>query len=547
MVEKSILGIDLRVCSVKVVEMLKGAKEYFISGWGMEELPPELADKHPEREVAQAKSLQKIMAVSRIKCREAIVVVGGADVLVKRINLPLLSHAEAREAIKWKIKDEITYPLENAVVDYIPISKIEGKDEFEFLTAVAQRETISRILEVLNLAKIRPVSIVPVALALAQTYREELTQDVIKAILYMGRKTINVGFFKGPKLLFNRDISIGGEDITKAMTSVVVSEEGKLELKFEEAEKIKLEYGIPVDLETFPKLGDIPIAQLQAVVRPALEKVEGEILRTLEYFKGQQGQVEVNKVIFCGGSSKTPHLMEFLSNGLGIKFEAIDPIKNIIVDSKAREKASLSIHASQLSAAIGAALSRKVKGINLLPEEIRDRMKILIRKHSNPLEISVAFIVLLALVISSLFIQSFFLRTQINEVKNQINQIKPRLTRLEQLEKEVREEEGRKGIFKTIELNRIKIPEVLEDISFSLPEAVLLNEVAINELAKSIKIKGSAFQKGNTAENILSRFVLELSNANSFEKIELIQATKNDAFQIDAYDFEITGNIKRKK
>ncbi|HTY13797.1 MAG TPA: type IV pilus assembly protein PilM [Candidatus Omnitrophota bacterium] len=547
MAEKSILGIDLRVCSVKVVEIKKGTKGYIIAGWGMEEVPIDLVDKHPEKEVAQARALQKIIAQNRIKTKEAVVVVGGSDVLVKKLSLPALSAGEAHEAIKWKIKDEISYPLEDAVVDFFPLRKVKGKDEVEYVAAVAHRETVTRVLDIMRMAQVKLLSIVPVPLAMKETFAEQMSsEEDVNSVIYIGRRTTNISFFKGRSFLFNREITLGGEDITKAMTSVVVSEEGRLELKFEEAEKIKTEYGIPIDLETYPKLGEIPLAHLQAVVRPALEKVEDELLRTLEYFKGQEGEVEIKKVILCGGSSRTPHLLEFLSSGLGLPFEYIDPIKDLIVDTRVKEKASLAAHSAQLAAALGAALSHYDKGLNLLPEEIRDRWKLLVRKHSNPLELSIAIAVIMVCTYAFMFARTFYLKGQIDTVKDQINQLAPKLSRLEELEKAMREEEGRRGVFKTIELNRIKIPEVLEDISLNIPESIITNQISIVESSRSMVIKGTVFQKGDTAENILSKFIMELSSAPSFSNVELIQATKNDGYSYPAFDFEIDGQLKNR-
>ena len=491
--------------------------------------------------------LTQLVQLLMEKLADQVVVAGGSDILVKKISLPALSAGEAHEAIKWKIKEEISYPLEEAVVDFFPLRKIKGKEEVEYVAAVAHRETITRILEVMRMAQVKLKSIIPVPLAMRESFIDEFkSEEDIIAIVYMGRRTTNISFFKNKTFLFNREITLGGEDITKAMTSVVVSEEGRLELKFEEAEKIKMEYGIPIDLATYPKLGDIPLAHLQAVIRPALEKVEDELLRTLEYFKGQEGEVEIKKVILCGGSSRTPHLLEFLSSGLGLPIEYIDPLKDFIVDARVKEKESLAAHSAQLAATLGAALSHFEKGLNLLPEEIRDRFRILVRKHSNPSELSIAFAALMILAYAFMFAQPFFLKGQLDEIKNQINLLAPKLSRLEELEKAMSEEEGRRGVFKAIELNRIKIPEVFEDISLNVPEAVVANQISIVEASRQVRIKGTVFQRGDTAENILSRFIFELSAAPSFSNVELVQATKNEGYIFPAFDFEISSQLKKR-
>lgn len=549
MAEKSVLGIDLRVCSVKVVELRKGTQGHVLTGWGMDEVPYDLVEKHPEKEVAQAKALQKIFAVNRIKTREAIMVIGGGDVIVKQVKMPLVSRNEAKEAIKWKMKDEITYALEEAIVDFVQVGKmLPGTTEVDYLAAVAHKETVNRALDVAKMAGLRLASVIPVPLAVKEICLKQIMEggDSVVALIYMGRRTTNISFFKHGLLQLNREVPLGGEDITKAMTSLLVSEEGRLELKYDEAEKIKREYGIPIDISTYPKLGDIPITHLQAVVRPALEKIEDEILRTIEYYRGTAGEANIAKIIMTGGASNTPHLMEFLKLGLDIPFEPVNPLAEIIVDSRVREKGALTLASSQLSAALGGAVAYFGKGVNLLPEEIREKWKLFLKKHSNPLEISLVFVVFMGLIYLLMLAQIGMLNGQISTVRKKIEELKPRLVRLEALELQRREEEGRRGIFQTIESTKIKIPAVMEDISLNLPEAVMLNSVVISEPTKQITLNGIVFAKGDSAENILSKFITNLSSAPSFEKVELVSATRADGFLFPAFSFDIVG-VARKK
>jgi type IV pilus assembly protein PilM len=548
MAENTILGIDLRVTSVKVIEIKKGSKGFILVNWGMDEVPFDLIDKHPDKEAAQAKIIQRILAVNRIKARDAVLVVGGADVLVRQMSLPPLSRADSREAIKWKMKDEIAYPLEEAIVDFIPLAAIKGaaKTEIDFLAAAAHKDTIVRAMEIGKLAGIHISSIVPVPFAVKEVFGKEIAKG-ITCLVYMGRRTTNISFFRDGVLQLNREVPIGGEDITRAMTSVLVSEEGRLELKYDEAEKIKREYGIPVDLASYPKLGDIPISHLQAVVRPALEKIEDELLRTIEYYRSIAGDVKIEKVVLTGGSSRTPHLLEFLTAGLGISFTTVDPLADLIIDTHIREKGSLTLAAPQMAVALGAALNFYVpRNINLLPEEIREKWKLFFRRHANPLELSVLFVILMLLCYAAVFAQGYFIRSQIEATKKNIEELKPKLTRLEELEKAVREEEGRMGIFKSIELNRVQLDTVMEDLSLNLPPSVMLTSINFIESSKSANLSGVVFARGDTAENILSRFVLDLSRAPSFQKIELKQANRVEGYLMEAFTFEIAALVKRK-
>lgn len=541
MAEKTVLGIDLRVCSVKVVELRKDPCGYSLLGFGMEEIPYELLDKHPDKEIAQINAIKKIISDKNFKSTQAFVVISGNDVLVKRLSMSSLSSEEIHQAIKWKIKDEFPFPIEEAVVEFQKIQNTADQKKSDFVVAATHKSSVDRIVDVVTSAGLKIKGIIPLSFGLLELYREKISNEGVSCVIYIGKRTTNMTFFRNGQICFNREMFIGGEDITKAMTSAFVSGQGRIELNYEEAEKIKQEQGIPMERGLEQKIGKIDVQQLYALVRPALEKVEKEISRTIEYFKNQEGDSSIEKVVLTGGSSRTPHFAEFLSEGLGVKVEVIDPIEKInldiafIPDRDFYQKA-----ASQLSGAIGASLYFDVlKGIDLTPDEYKNKLKNTLKKHLNSREAFIALALLLSLYYGFMMFIDYSVSRNLDERKIKLNSIKPKLTRLEELEKAMREEEGRRGVFKRIELSKIKIPDILEGISKSIPDQVMVESLEFNEILKEVKIKGVAFERGGPAEKYLSKFMLDLSKEKNFEKVELVEAVKASGYTYDAFNFEI--------
>ena len=135
MADKSVLGIDLRVCSVKVGEIRKTSEGNVLASWGMGEIPFELNEKHPEKETALAHLLQKLIAENCIRAKDAVFIVGGSDLLVKCLQMPALPQNELREAIKWKIKEELSFPVEEAAIDFIPLPNGTAAEKPYLVTA----------------------------------------------------------------------------------------------------------------------------------------------------------------------------------------------------------------------------------------------------------------------------------------------------------------------------------------------------------------------------------------------------------------------------
>ena len=527
----SILGIDLRVTSVKVVEVEKKDSGFTLKNWGMTEVPYQLMDKHPQIEDAKAEALVKILRANKIRSRDAVAVVAGGDTLVKLFTLSVLPYNEIAEAIKWKFAEEISYPIDDAIIDFYPVREAEVfTEKVDYVAVCINRKLYLETQYILNRAGIRLQGITVLPDALQELYKSEITKDgdKITSIIYQGKRTTNISIFRRGNFEFNRELNIGGENITLAMSGILVSPEGRVEISPEEAEKIKLEYGVPVDLGNFPKVGEIPMVQLQAMVRPALEKIQGEIKRTFEYYSGQTGEAAVSKVILTGGTSQTQHLLEFLSQGLGVPVLTPEPLPQLN---------------PRLTGALGAALTG-ARRLNLMPESVKHRWKIAAQKVFKPIVLLPVFIGSLAIIYAYYWLQAFSLQTEIDSINRKLEEYKPRLAQLDVIQMAYQTEEKKRQILKSYEEKRTKMPMIFEEISRIIPESAHIN--TMNLTPGSLHLFGTVFKKGDAAENILSRFVLGLSASTFFEEVQMVQATKNNDNLTEAFNFEIIAAVKVK-
>ena len=526
---RSLLGIDLRMTSVKVVEIDRRDAAFTLKNWGMTEIPYQLLDKHPQLEDAKADALKKLLTSNKLRSREAIVVTGGSDTFVKLYSLPELSRSEAAEAIKWKLAEELPFPIEEAIFDFYPIPKGPAfTEKIDYLTACIHRKYYLEAVYILARAGVKLLGMTVLPDAIQELFRPELVKspDKITSIIYMGKRTTNISIFRQGEFEFNRELNIGGENITHAMSGVLVSPEGRIELTTEEAERIKIEYGVPINLDEFPKLGDIPLTQLQAMVRPALEKIQSELARTFEYYKGQTGEGAVNRILLTGGSSLTPHLKEFLSEALGIPITTPEPLPKLN---------------PRLTSALGAALSGG-RRINLLPEEVKYRWKLIVKKLLKPQYLVSVFAGILALVYLFFWLQSFTLNQELSAIQKKMSLYQPRIARLDAIEKSTKEQEQRKLTMRTFEDKRTKVFRTFEELSRLIPASAALN--SLNLSGDNIHFWGIVFRQTDTAENLLSHFVLRLSTSPLFEGIGLVQAAKNNDYGTEAFNFEIIGKVR---
>jgi len=538
----SLLGIDIGNSSIKIVEVEKKGGNAVLTGFSLIEIPLDLLNKHPEREVFQADAIKKFLLHTRGK--QAIIAIGGLEVVSKIITLPSLKDEEVAEAAKWQMKDELPFKIEEGVFSYFKIGSAD-KNKNNYLVVTAKQDVVLKALQTAGLAGIKPVSIIPASEALFYAFELEIKQPGVVCLLYMGKYLTNISFYGNGALQFARDIPIGTDDITKAMTSILVSEEGRLELSYDEAEKIRIQYGIPMEVEKFPKLEHIPIAHLQAVVRPAIEKIEEEIIRTIEYYRNKVSDTKINKVIFAGSASQTPNLAEIISSSIGIKCETAVPLSRITVPDNIENKDHLVKDAPRLGTAIGAVLAEKSR-INLIPEEYRDPFKAMLKRRFTPVSLLVLVFILLSGVYAFFYGNIYLLNEEKTKLKKTLAELQPKIARMEELAKSAKEAEGRKGLLLSVAADRIRISSVLSNLSLNVPPVVMLKELSFSPSSEALTIKGLSFEKEQKAEKGLSKFISSLSLSDFFDDVELVQAGQGLDYTPKNFKFELKAEIKKR-
>ncbi|MFA6432059.1 MAG: pilus assembly protein PilM, partial [Candidatus Margulisiibacteriota bacterium] len=147
---KKIIGIDLRVRAVKVIEAEKGAKGFVPKKWGMAEIPSDLIDKHPEFENAKSEALKKLLRDNKINVRDANVVVGGSETIIRKYSLLDTPPAEIANTIKWKLAEEIPFPIEEAIFDFYPIGIEEKGKPQHFIAACISKKIYLELRQILK-------------------------------------------------------------------------------------------------------------------------------------------------------------------------------------------------------------------------------------------------------------------------------------------------------------------------------------------------------------------------------------------------------------
>lgn len=328
----------------------------------------------PKREGRYAECLKTLLKGIPMKQCRFIVALHSPLSMVRIILAPVMPKAELREAFRNESERYFSFSIEDSIVDFEILGETaeKGTKKLIVLAGALLRKTVEDTLALLKPFGIKPISILPAAAAL-QRFIEGSPPPSTETICFldMGNGQSELMIVKENRPLFFYKVPIGGRHFTESMTEALLSDLGKTQLSFEEAEGIKRHVGIPAEGEQWLIENKLSAAQAFSMLRSPLEQLSSEVDRCFTFFREEHGGGEVDRVFLTGRGAELRGLSRTLSEKLGIEVEAVDPIKQLSLESQVPEPPP---NFSAYTVALGAAFS-KGKGINLLPAEIKEEFK----------------------------------------------------------------------------------------------------------------------------------------------------------------------------
>ncbi len=368
---KSSVGIELGGNSIKMVETRKAGSGIELLSYGIVDIPDDKKGKS-ERDIPAISALvRKLLTLCKYPFPELYFSISGSSVGFQRLKLPPLPEKEILPAIMWEAKKLFPFSLKESRVLYkktgIPSS---DSDEIDLLVAAALNRFVSGELSVFQQIGINPAGIDTVFSAIQHAFKNSFVNSICQTTAFLdieAQKTI-LSIFKEGTLLFSREIMPGGNDFTRVLMEPFSVGKKRFSLGFAEAEEIKTRYGIPMGKDQGKTPQGIPLSRIMFMMRPVLEKLITEALRSFDFFKANTREKSIDRVLLCSGGAGLKNLSESLSSGLGIEVSIFNPFENIKISPEIQSDENFLKNRHRLSVAVGLSTG-KATDFNFLPPQ----------------------------------------------------------------------------------------------------------------------------------------------------------------------------------
>jgi type IV pilus assembly protein PilM len=321
------IGLDISSSSVKLVELSQSnngelvlerfASEPFEKGW--------IADGQIEKFDEVAEAVRRVVSRSGTRTREVALAMPQSAVITKKIMLPAgLREEELELQVEAEASQYIPFSLDEVSLDFCVIGPSPtSAGDVEVLIAASRKDRVQDRQGLAEAAGLRPV-VLDVESHATRTAMGRLIEtlpsegrDALVALFEIGSDTTSLKVLRNDELLYDRDQSFGGSQLTQLISR-------QYGFSFEEAEQKKLANDLPEDYET-------------SVLNPFVDTLSQEIGRALQYFFTSTPHHKVHYVMLAGGTATLPSLKDRVTDLTGFACMVVNPFENMGVGSAVRE------------------------------------------------------------------------------------------------------------------------------------------------------------------------------------------------------------------
>lgn len=321
---KSFLAVDFGAGSLKLAEFeINEAGGLRLIQYALRPLGAQGAQEST-REATVLKALQEVIAEKATKSKVVNVCAPGFHVFSKFVKLPPVDTGKVTQIIQYEAQQNVPFPLEEVVWDYQILGSSQGGELEVLLVAIKADivEGLSRVTETSGLhLQITDVS----AAALCNAFRYSYGDlEDCTMLLDIGAKTSNLLFFEKSKV-YARSINLGANSITQDFAN-------EAKLKFDAAEKTKIEEGFVSLGGAYEEPENPHQAAISKIARQFMTRLHIQVNQTLQFYRGQQGGSAPVRLFLSGGASVMPYTAQFFAEKLNVPVEYFNPLRNVQID-----------------------------------------------------------------------------------------------------------------------------------------------------------------------------------------------------------------------
>ena len=344
--EDLVVGIDIGSHAIKVCQLKRTDKAYAVVNLGSATLPEGAVDdgtlNDPE---VVGKAIAELFKNLKIKQNKVGFSISGYSVIVKKVNLAVMSEKELEEHIQSEAEQYIPFDIDDVYLDFQDLKTNQDGDDdrTDIMLVAAKKEIVDEYLEMLEDLNLQPVIVDVDGFALENTYEYNYPKDENVALVDIGASKMNINIISKGTSVVARDIVVGSRQLTEQIQSA-------FDIEFEEAEALKLGHLAAEDKQQ----------EIEKIFSSTCTQWVLEIKKAIDLYHANHSDAPLSRLVLSGGGSKVSGLVDFLANETKLPVELFNPFNNMTVNSKKIDPDYLNSVGPEMAIATGIAIRPSV-------------------------------------------------------------------------------------------------------------------------------------------------------------------------------------------
>lgn len=292
-------------------------------------------------------ALDELVAKLKIRGQSVWVTVPGHPVFSRFVKLPPVQGDKLAQIVEFEARQNVPWQLDEVSWDYEVVGDSDAL-EVEVVLAAMKREPLNEMHEQVSLCGLKAVGVDVGPLALFNAFRYSYPDVGEPALVIdLGARSTNLIFVEEGRF-FTRNLLIGGAAVSNAIGK-------EFGISFAEAEAQKCSQGFVAlggAVEDHPDEG---VNAMSKVMRNSMTRLHSEVMRTITFYRSQQGGSAPQRVFLAGGGSAMGYIAEFFSEKLKMPVEVFNGMRGVQTDRGVSAEA-VQIDAPALGELVGLAL-----------------------------------------------------------------------------------------------------------------------------------------------------------------------------------------------
>lgn len=370
--KKSVLTLNLGSQRVGMARFGIGGKgSLMLKEYNFAELPGD-PTVDGTRRFALNEAIRQLGAAMKAADSEVNYAVPGQFLIAKFVKLPSLAEDQVEKIVGFEAQQAVPFPLNETVWDYQLMGRTGGEMEVGIVAIRSEHlGDLNAAVEGAGLA-VHIVDAAPVALYNAFRYNYPEAEGC-SLLIDLGARTTNLIFIEGRRA-FISSFQTGGASLSQSIAK-------EMGMDYDTAEHRKVAEGFVNLGGNYEDHEDPEIDAMSKVIRNALSRIHGEIVRRTNAYRQQQGGSAPSMAYLAGAGASLPYVKEVIEEKLRVPVEYFNALKNVGVGPKV-DVERVSSEAHTLGELVGLALREMScpMELDLAPKAVQDRRDVGTRK-----------------------------------------------------------------------------------------------------------------------------------------------------------------------